>query len=163
MAAERMRKMLMANTEFYDPSLSEIDARFGPVPNIPVGAVFDDRRVHAPSVAGIAGTAKDGAFSVCLSGGYKDDVDQGEFFIYTGTGGQEDSFGKSAETRRPVRVVRGPNVHSKYAPARGYRYDGLYVVERAYMGKSKDGYAICQYELRRVPGQPPLPVNPNYR
>lgn len=34
-------------------------------------------------MAGIAGTAKDGAFSVCLSGGYKDDVDQGEFLYVT--------------------------------------------------------------------------------
>ncbi len=36
----------------------------------------------------------------------------------------------SAETKRPVRVIRGPNKHSKYAPAAGYRYDGLYVVEK---------------------------------
>ena len=36
----------------------------------------------------------------------------------------------SAETKRPVRVIRGPNRHSKYAPEAGYRYDGLYRVEK---------------------------------
>ncbi len=41
------------------------------------------RGVHTPSVAGISGTAKDGAFSVCLSGGYKDDEDHGEFLYGT--------------------------------------------------------------------------------
>lgn len=33
--------------------------------------------VHAPFVAGIAGSAQDGAYSVVLSGGYEDDVDLG--------------------------------------------------------------------------------------
>lgn len=33
--------------------------------------------VHAPFVAGIAGSATDGAYSVALSGGYDDDVDLG--------------------------------------------------------------------------------------
>lgn len=29
-----------------------------------------------------------GAFAVCLSGGYKDDADEGATFWYTGVGGQ---------------------------------------------------------------------------
>lgn len=33
--------------------------------------------IHAPFVAGIAGSAVDGAYSVALSGGYDDDVDLG--------------------------------------------------------------------------------------
>lgn len=33
--------------------------------------------IHAPFVAGIAGSAADGAYSVALSGGYDDDVDLG--------------------------------------------------------------------------------------
>lgn len=36
----------------------------------------------------------------------------------------------SAETKNPVRVIRGYKLKSPYAPAEGYRYDGLYVVER---------------------------------
>ncbi|KAF8197099.1 PUA-like domain-containing protein [Pholiota molesta] len=120
--------------------------------------------VHSKTVAGISGSVREGAYSIVLSGGYRDDKDEGDFFIYTGTGGQEDTFAggggpqvadqtfehkdnaallKSAETKRPVRVVRGVNVQSKYAPPSGYRYDGLYVVERAYMGKNADGYQFA--------------------
>jgi E3 ubiquitin-protein ligase UHRF1 len=33
--------------------------------------------IHAPFVAGISGDAKEGAYSVALSGGYDDDVDLG--------------------------------------------------------------------------------------
>ena len=36
---------------------------------------------------------------------------------------------RSSETRKPVRVIRGYKLHSPYAPAEGYRYDGLYTVE----------------------------------
>lgn len=36
--------------------------------------------VHAPVVAGIAGSSSEGAFSVCVSGGYEDDVDEGDTF-----------------------------------------------------------------------------------
>lgn len=37
---------------------------------------------------------------------------------------------KSCETKKPVRVIRGYKLHSEYAPAEGYRYDGLYTVEK---------------------------------
>ncbi|KAG6836672.1 hypothetical protein H0H93_005090 [Arthromyces matolae] len=67
---------------------------------------------------------------------------------------------RSAETRRPVRVVRGPGVDSPYAPTEGYRFDGMYVVEEAYLAKGVHGYAVCKYNLRRVPGQSPIPKSP---
>jgi SAD/SRA domain len=37
---------------------------------------------------------------------------------------------KNAQTKQPVRVVRGVNARSKYAPDFGFRYDGLYMVEK---------------------------------
>jgi len=40
-------------------------------------------------MAGISGTPKLGSQSIVLSGGYKDDVDQGDTFIYSGAGGRE--------------------------------------------------------------------------
>lgn len=64
---------------------------------------------------------------------------------------------KSAETRKPVRVIRGFKLQSKYAPLEGYRYDGLYIVERAWMARGLEGYMVCKYAFKRVPGQPPLP------
>lgn len=39
---------------------------------------------HLPHVAGIAGQSDFGSQSVALSGGYEDDEDHGEWFLYTG-------------------------------------------------------------------------------
>ncbi|TFK38380.1 PUA-like domain-containing protein [Crucibulum laeve] len=186
MAAERLRRSLMADTTLYDPASFklEVDPRFGEPLGYPPGSTFASRRecsdagVHTRTFAGISGTATLGAFSIVLSGGY-DDKDGGETITYTGTGGQADSFSgsgpqivdqsfthpdnaalkKSVETGRPVRVIRGPNSSSAYAPFSGYRYDGLYKVERAYLARSSSGFAVCRYELRRVPGQATVWIN----
>ncbi|KAH9486906.1 E3 ubiquitin-protein ligase UHRF1 [Psilocybe cubensis] len=144
--------------------------------------------IHAPWVGGISG-GKQGAYSVALSGGYDDDVDLGYAFTYTGSGGRDlkgtktapknlrtapqssdqsfennASFNKmlqrSCETKKPVRVVRGFKCKSEYAPSEGYRYDGLYRVERAWMekGMNAKGYLVCKFAFKRLPNQPPLPV-----
>ncbi|KAJ3511296.1 hypothetical protein NLJ89_g4188 [Agrocybe chaxingu] len=67
---------------------------------------------------------------------------------------------RSCETKKPVRVIRGYKSHSKYAPSEGFRYDGLYRVEKAWMeeGLNSKGYLVCRYAFKRLPGQPPLPV-----
>lgn len=72
---------------------------FGPIPaendpdrnqGVLVGECWKDRLecrqwgAHFPHVAGIAGQSNHGAQSVVLSGGYLDDEDHGEWFIYTG-------------------------------------------------------------------------------
>ena len=55
-----------------------------------VGESWEDRLecrqwgAHLPHVAGIAGQSEVGAQSVALSGGYEDDEDHGEWFLYTG-------------------------------------------------------------------------------
>ncbi|XAO22274.1 hypothetical protein I312_101043 [Cryptococcus bacillisporus CA1280] len=141
--------------------------------------------VHAPTVAGISGNPHDGAWSVALSGGYPDDIDLGYAFTYTGCGGRDlkgtkqnpknlrtapqtshQSFDnplnaalkRSAETRNPVRVIRGYKLQSRYAPLTGYRYDGLYVVEKAWMAKGlTNGLMVCRYAFKRMDHQEPLP------
>ena len=45
--------------------------------------------VHRPPVAGIHGREKEGAYSIVLSGGYEDDIDNGDSFYYTGSGGRD--------------------------------------------------------------------------
>ncbi|XP_054280834.1 E3 ubiquitin-protein ligase UHRF1-like [Macrosteles quadrilineatus] len=68
---------------------------FGPVPGIEVGTCWKFRiqaseaGVHRPHVAGIHGRENIGAFSVVLSGGYEDDIDNGDEFLYTGSGGRD--------------------------------------------------------------------------
>ncbi|KAE9397923.1 hypothetical protein BT96DRAFT_822622 [Gymnopus androsaceus JB14] len=130
--------------------------------------------VHAHTYAGISGTKAGGGKSVVLSGGYKDDQDMGNVILYTGTGGQRNSFSqpgpqiedqsfdhpmngylkKSFETQIPIRVIRGPS-DSCFSPAQGYRYDGLYKVTEV-RTKGEHGFAVCRFRLERLPGQPPI-------
>ncbi|KAF8459403.1 PUA-like domain-containing protein [Terfezia claveryi] len=72
-----------------------VDAHhFGPIPGVEVGQSFryrlgaSEAGVHRPSMAGISGTPKTGSQSIVLSGGYKDDVDEGDSFVYSGAGGR---------------------------------------------------------------------------
>jgi len=119
-----------------------------------------------------------GAYSIVLSGNYEDDTDNGEIIIYTGTGGREEggswtghteqiadqtfdhrdnkALKMSAVYKRPVRVIRGSQGASNFAPFQGYRYDGLYIVEKAEMAQGVSGWQVCQFTLRRLPDQPPL-------
>lgn len=139
--------------------------------------------VHRPLMAGIHGTEKTGAFSIVVSCHYKDDKDFGDTIYYTGTGGRKrwsdgcppkrlrlgpqvfdqqwsdqgnEALVKSRDTGNPVRVIRSHKVLSDFAPAKGYRYDGLYTVESAWKEKNSKGLDICRYKLERVSGQPPL-------
>ncbi|OBZ79154.1 E3 ubiquitin-protein ligase UHRF1 [Grifola frondosa] len=174
----------IANKRIHDPQT------FGAIPGIPVGTWWQTRAdcsadaVHAPWVAGISGGLK-GAYSVALSGGYEDDVDLGNAFTFTGSGGRdlkgtkaapknlrtapqscdqsfENSYNKallrSCDTKKPIRVIRGYKLHSPFAPAEGYRYDGLYTVEKAWMerGLNPKGYKVCKFAFKRIEGQAPL-------
>lgn len=73
---------------------------FGPIPGVEVGTCWKFRinvsesGVHRPPVAGIAGRESEGAQSVVLAGGYEDDVDDGDKFTYTGSGGRDLSGNK---------------------------------------------------------------------
>uniref|UniRef100_A0A8C5AV47 E3 ubiquitin-protein ligase UHRF n=1 Tax=Gadus morhua TaxID=8049 RepID=A0A8C5AV47_GADMO len=73
---------------------------YGPVPCVPVGSQWKFRvqvsesGVHRPHVAGIHGRSNDGAYSLVLAGGYEDDVDDGNEFTYTGSGGRDLSGNK---------------------------------------------------------------------
>ncbi|TCD71502.1 hypothetical protein EIP91_008883 [Steccherinum ochraceum] len=165
--------------------------QYGPIPGIKVGTWWESRldcskdAVHAPVVAGIT-CGPDGAYSVALSGGYEDDVDLGEGFTYTGSGGRDlkgtkqnpknlrtapqssdqdwdnpfnSALQRSVESKKPVRVIRGFKLPSIFAPAEGYRYDGLYTVEKAWQerGLNAKGFLVCKFLFKRVAGQPPLP------
>nr|CAD7403695.1 unnamed protein product [Timema cristinae] len=73
---------------------------FGPVPGVEVGTSWmfrmqaSEAGIHRPHVAGIHGREDRGAFSIVLSGGYEDDVDNGDEFWYTGSGGRDLSGNK---------------------------------------------------------------------
>ncbi len=50
--------------------------------------------IHRPHVAGIHGRENEGAYSIVLSGGYDEDIDDGEEFTYSGSGGRDLSGNK---------------------------------------------------------------------
>ncbi|XP_071853899.1 uncharacterized protein [Apostichopus japonicus] len=138
--------------------------------------------VHRPTVAGIHGS-EEGCYSLALSGGYEDDLDFGEYFTYTGEGGRDLkgtkmkpknlrtapqskdqsltrgnlALSRSSESGRPVRVIRGFKLDSPYAPDEGYRYDGLYTVERHWFTTGLSGFGVFKFALKRCPDQAPPP------
>ncbi|CDS81876.1 uncharacterized protein SPSC_00062 [Sporisorium scitamineum] len=163
---------------------------FGHIPGIPIGTPWEKRMdcstdaVHAPTVAGISGNELDGCWSICLSGGYEDDIDLGDSFTYTGSGGRDlkgtvnnpknlrtapqssdqrwegknAALRRSVETKKPVRVVRGWKAGGRYAPREGYVYAGLYRVTRAWMEKGAAGWLVCKFQFVRLAGQAALPT-----
>lgn len=131
---------------------------------------------HFPHVAGIAGQSDYGSQSVALSGGYEDDEDHGEWFLYTGSGGRDLSgnkrtnkkqsfdqkFDKLNEALRvsckkgyPVRVVRShKEKRSSYAPEKGVRYDGVYRIEKCWRKAGQQGFLVCRYLFVRCDNEP---------
>ena len=168
----------------YDPKT------FGSIPGVPVGTLWSKRMdcstasIHAPTVAGISGNADVGCWSICLSGGYEDDVDEGTTFTYTGSGGRDlkgtkqnpknlrtapqskdqewdgknAALRKSVKTGKPVRVVRGYKGNNEFSPREGYVYSGLYRVTQAWMERGAAGWKVCKFRFERLPGQASLPV-----
>ena len=141
---------------------------FGDVPGVKVGQCFKNRKelreagIHAPLMAGIWG-AQEGACSIVLSGGYEDDIDDLDFIRYTGQGGQNDkkqqvadqefTFGNrglqlSCDYKSPVRVTRGYQIMHGPEKEKGYRYDGIYFVEKYERIKGKSGFYICRFHLQ---------------
>jgi putative restriction endonuclease len=150
---------------------------FGAPPGVHVGMQFIDRKdlraagVHPPLMNGIHGTREEGADSIVLSGGYKDDADFGDYILYTGEGGRapngaqvedqsEDSPGNAGLiTSRmlglPVRVTRGYRFKSAFSPKSGLRYAGLFLVTDWSWRTGSDGFKIIQFRLDRLPDQEP--------
>ncbi|MBN3319977.1 UHRF1 ligase, partial [Atractosteus spatula] len=88
---------------------------YGPVPGVPVGTMWKFRvqvsesGVHRPHVAGIHGRSNDGAYSLVLAGGYEDDVDDGNEFTYTGSGGRDLSGNKRTAEQSCDQKIRNMN------------------------------------------------------
>ncbi|KAI9610957.1 hypothetical protein H4Q26_008803 [Puccinia striiformis f. sp. tritici PST-130] len=48
--------------------------------------------------------------------------------------------------------------HSPFAPDEGYRYDGLYRVEKCWREAGQSGFQVCKFAFVRLPNQPRIPV-----
>lgn len=146
---------------------NKLNNYFGEIPGLNIGDIFQNRMelsragVHRPPMAGIWGSQNIGAYSIVLSGGYEDDIDNFDYILYTGQGGQDVQGGKQIKDQEftkgnralainkfenlPVRVVRGHQV--KYGPQSGYRYDGIYYVKNTVLERGISGYFVYRYEL----------------
>lgn len=54
---------------------------------------------------------------------------------------------------RPLRVLRGSAAEWKYAPSKGLRYDGLYMIESEAQEKNSKKGAYIRFKLVRCAGQ----------
>lgn len=112
-----------------------------PIANVAIDATFPSRvalaqaGVHLQTQAGIIYASARAAESVGLSGGYADDVDEGEVILYTGQGGQAPNsrqhvadqeltrgnlaLARNADQGFPVRIIRGARLDAPHAPAAG--------------------------------------------
>jgi predicted restriction endonuclease len=148
---------------------------FGHVPGISEGATFENRAavaavgLHRALQAGIVGTGKTGAESIVVSGGYADE-DYGTTIVYTGHGGRDSVTEKQIRDQSfedpgnaalrtsmieggVVRVIRGANADSDYAPPTGYRYEGLFQVEDASSEKLGD-FWFCRFRMVKLNLEP---------
>lgn len=133
------------------------------------GQIFENRKelsdsgIHRPNQAGIWNGGGDFAVSIVVSGGYIGDTDNGKELLYTGQGGRDEKgrhvsdqkltrgnlgLFNSMKSKVPVRVIRGYQIES--GPERGYRYDGLFMVDRTYIEPSYDGPLIWRFVLTPV-------------
>lgn len=157
----------------------------GAIPGICIGDVFFYRMelvvvgLHGQPQAGIdylpASMSSNGepiATSVIVSGGYEDDVDEGDVIIYSGHGGQDKhsrqvfhqkleggnlAMERSMHYGVEVRVVRGVRCEGTLsASGKVYVYDGLYRITECWFDVGKSGFGVYKYKLWRIEGQPKM-------
>lgn len=154
----------------------------GAIPGVCIGDVFLYRMelcvvgLHGQPQAGIdylpASMSSNGepiATSVIVSGGYEDDVDEGDVIIYSGHGGQDKhsrqvfhqkleggnlAMERSMHYGIEVRVIRGVRYEgAASATGRLYVYDGLYRIHECWFDVGKSGFGVYKYKLCRIDGQ----------
>ena len=87
----------------------------GPVPGVEVGTCWRYRTqaaeagVHRLLVHGIHGRYNECAYSIVLAGGYEDDIDKGDEFYYTGSGGRDLSGNKRLNVQSYDQVLTKMN------------------------------------------------------
>tara|TARA_B110000483_G_scaffold234887_1_gene305620 strand:+ start:700 stop:993 length:294 start_codon:yes stop_codon:yes gene_type:complete len=95
--------------------------QFGHIEDIKVGDTFQSRReladagVNAPLISGIWG-AQEGAYSIVLSGGYEDDIDELSYILYTGQGGQDAPGGKQIADQTFTKGNKGFSLYPQHYP-----------------------------------------------
>jgi hypothetical protein len=130
---------------------------------------------HGASQGGITASIKEGAYSVIMAGGVDPkgkpypNEDNGDEVLYCGTDNTNLRADEPSQDTKamilnysdgnPVRLFRSYNLgtRNKYAPERGFRYDGLYDV-KGYEKMDPDGDKRNRHRFRlvRCDGQDPI-------
>ena len=118
---------------------------------------------HGEIQGGIHGLLGKGAFSVVISGGTYDDIDNGYNVEYCGTAGTNGNPSTATKLMREsqtsgnsVRLLRSSKSDKSgvYRPSEGIRYDGLYQVVAATILDAEK--AMYRFSLQRCQGQGPI-------
>ncbi|SCK39190.1 YDG/SRA domain-containing protein [Streptomyces sp. WMMB 322] len=140
-------------------------------------AALYEHGLHRRPGRGISGSAEKGTDSIVLSGGYVDDVDEGDVILYTGEGKQEDNelvedqswdspgnagLVLTAALGKPVRVIEGLEIRGgrRKRVTGGYKYRGLYRVADFWTDIGRAGLRICRFELRKITSGEQIPRIP---
>ena len=145
---------------------------FGHIDGVSEGQTFNTRLevkeagLHKHHIGGISRILGVGCDCIVLSGGYSDDIDNGDIIFYTGEGGRERNsriqtfnqpfergnldLSKNKYSGDPIRVIRGSNLNSDYAPSDGYRYDGLYSLDDYWPVIGNNGFRVWRYKLIKI-------------
>ncbi|KAI9677144.1 MAG: hypothetical protein M1829_002718 [Trizodia sp. TS-e1964] len=116
---------------------------------------------HGEIEAGIHGQVGKGAYSAVMSSAGYADVDEGDHVLYCGTVGKEGQpsdntkhMKMSFTLKQPIRLLRSSKISSKYKPAKGLRYDGLYDIIACENIDPQN--AMYRFTLQRQEGQDPI-------
>ncbi len=167
---EGLRRLGLSRSAIYR-RINSFRTRFGEHPDVYKfpGVTLDELDLLIALNSGQAGipySERECADSTVVSGGYEDDEDYGDAIVYTGHGGNDPAtkrqvadqqfargnlaLARNADDALPVRVVRGAGGDPSYSPAAGYRYDGLFSVERYWHEVGRSGYTVWRYRLLQV-------------
>uniref|UniRef100_A0A8C5UA00 RING-type E3 ubiquitin transferase n=1 Tax=Malurus cyaneus samueli TaxID=2593467 RepID=A0A8C5UA00_9PASS len=142
---------------------------YGPIPGVPVGTTwkleFSEAGVHRPHVGGIHGRSNDGAYSLVLAGGFEDEVDRGDEFTYTGSGGRDLSGNKRIgehsfdQTLTHMNRALALNCDASLDDKNGsknwragkpvHEFCCIYIVVKYWPEIGKCGFLVWRYLLRR--------------
>eukprot|EP01047_Picozoa_sp_COSAG01_P036372 COSAG01_NODE_2840_length_6992_cov_2.267228_5_plen_866_part_00 len=179
-AEHTSRGTASAHTVAYNATLKDFPlpkvTHYGAVPGIAPGFEMLTKAhaaclgVHRQIYKGISCRKVGGAFSpaesISISGGYKDDEDNGNTIWYTGDGGQDDKRVQVHNQRLkphrtlagnigiamncaggiPIRVMR----RKQGAVQDSYVYDGLYTVVQWKRVASDEGPAVIKFKMERL-------------
>ena len=114
-----------------------------------------------------------GCYSIIVNNDNGASQDRGDTVMYAGSGGRRRGQNRTApqsfhqewdnvtnaalllnhETQQPVRLVRGPKLRGAHGTAEsggGYRYDGLFSVDKAEMVRGTSGLRTAMFTLRKI-------------